>query len=144
VMEKTIKLLTNRLYKQKIEVITRTDDNLPRIHADPRQIEQVLVNLYLNAIDAMPNGGSLTIEAKKAPDGVTITVADTGFGIEAKDLSKIFQPFFTSKKRTGLGLGLPICERIIRNHGGNIEVASQAGRGTTFRVYLPLARETKP
>jgi chemotaxis methyl-accepting protein methylase/signal transduction histidine kinase len=144
VMEKTTKLLTNRFYKQNIEVITRIDDNLPRIHADSRQIEQVLVNLYLNAIDAMPQGGTLRVEGKKAPDGVSITVTDTGFGIEDNELAKIFQPFFTSKKRTGLGLGLPICERIIRNHGGNIEVASQAGRGTTFRVYLPSARETEP
>lgn len=138
VVEQAIKLLSNRLYKQKIEVITRIDDNLQRIHADSRQIEQVLVNLFLNAIDAMPGGGTLTIEAKRARDGVSIIVMDTGFGIEDKDLPKVFQPFFTSKKRSGLGLGLPICHRIIKNHGGSIEVASQAGQGSTFRVYLPL------
>jgi signal transduction histidine kinase len=110
------------------------------IHADARQIEQVLVNLYLNAIDAMPQGGTLTIEAKAtAPDGISIAITDTGLGIEDKDLPKVFQPFFTSKKRTGLGLGLPICDRIIKNHGGRIEVASKVGRGTTFQVYLPVA-----
>jgi two-component system NtrC family sensor kinase len=141
VVEKTMKLLSNRLYKQKIEVITRIDDNLPRIQADSRQIEQVLVNLYLNAIDAMPDGGRLTVEATKTRDGVSITVTDTGFGIEDKDLPKVLQPFFTSKKKSGLGLGLPICDRIIKNHGGSMEVASQAGHWTTFRVYLPLAQK---
>jgi len=80
-------------------VITRIDDNLQRIHVDSRQIEQVLVNLYLNAIDAMPGGGTLTIEAKRARDGVSITVADTGFGIEDKDLPKIFQPFLLRRRR---------------------------------------------
>jgi two-component system CheB/CheR fusion protein len=141
-IERTIKMLTNRLYKQNIEVITQIEENLPRIHADSRQIEQVLVNLYLNSIDAMPEGGRLTIEAKKAADGVSITVTDTGFGIEDTDLPKVFQPFFTSKKKSGLGLGLPICDRIIKNHGGRIEVASQPGQGTTFHVYLPLGRQT--
>jgi two-component system, chemotaxis family, CheB/CheR fusion protein len=141
-IEKTIEMLTNRFYKQKIEVITHLEDNLPRIHGDPRQIEQVFVNLYLNSIDAMPDGGRLTIEAKKAPDGISITVTDTGFGIEDADLQKVFQPFFTSKKKSGLGLGLPICDRIIKNHGGRIEVASQPGQGTTFRVYLPLGHQT--
>ncbi len=67
-----------------------------------------------------------------------ITVADTGFGIDANDLPKIFQPFFTAKKRSGLGLGLPICERIIKYHGGRIEVESSPEKGTTFRIYLPL------
>ena len=139
-IEKTVQMLTNRFYKQKIEVITRIEENLPRINADPRQIEQVLVNLYLNSSDAMPDGGKLTIETKNVSEEVSISVTDTGFGIEDNDLPKLFQPFFTSKKKRGLGLGLAICDRIIRNHGGRIEVASQVGRGTTFRIYLPLAR----
>jgi signal transduction histidine kinase len=67
-----------------------------------------------------------------------ISVADTGFGIEEKDLEKIFQPFFTAKKRRGIGLGLPLCQRITKNHGGRIEVESQPGKGTTFKIYLPL------
>ena len=69
-----------------------------------------------------------------------ITVSDTGFGIADADLPRIFQPFFTAKKRRGMGLGLPICERIINNHGGKIEVESQPGKGTTFNIYLPLQR----
>jgi PAS domain S-box-containing protein len=146
VIEKTIHLVSNHLYKQKIEAITEIEENLPDIHADAQQLEQVLVNLYLNAIDAMPEGGKLTVRANLKPsDGtsamVVVTVTDTGFGIEERDLPKIFQPFFTAKKKRGLGLGLPVCERIIRNHGGRIEVESRPGEGTTFRFYLPQGRQ---
>jgi signal transduction histidine kinase len=69
-----------------------------------------------------------------------ITVADTGIGIDAGDLAKIFHPFFTAKKKSGLGLGLPVCDRIVKNHGGRIDVESKAGQGTTFRIYLPIGR----
>jgi signal transduction histidine kinase len=101
------------------------------------------VNLYLNAVDAMPIGGSLKVEAKQDKTAATeptivISVADTGFGIDDRDLPKIFLPFFSAKKRKGLGLGLPICERIIKNHGGRIEVESRSGKGTTFRIFLPV------
>jgi two-component system, NtrC family, sensor kinase len=111
------------------------------------QLEQVLVNLYLNAIDAMPEGGKLIVEAgMERTDGmppmVVITVADTGFGIAATDLAKIFQPFFTAKKKRGMGLGLPICQRIVKNHDGRIEVESQSGRGTSFKIHLPLEHNT--
>jgi signal transduction histidine kinase len=71
---------------------------------------------------------------------VALTVADTGFGIDEGDLSKIFLPFFTAKKTKGLGLGLPICERIIKNHSGKIEVESQSGKGTTFKIHLPIGK----
>jgi signal transduction histidine kinase len=72
---------------------------------------------------------------------IVLSVTDTGFGIEQQDLAKIFQPFFTAKKRRGLGLGLPICNRIIKNHGGKIEVDSQPDKGTTFKICLPLQHE---
>ena len=131
-IEKTLQLVENRLYKQKVTAEKKLDPDLPRIQADSQQLEQVLVNLYLNAIDAMPEGGKLIVEATMAQsDGpapmVVITVADTGFGIAETDLAKIFQPFFTAKKRRGMGLGLPICQRIVKNHGGRIEVKSRAG-----------------
>ena len=138
--------MANHLYKQKIETITQVEENLPKIYADPQELEQVLVNLYFNAIDAMPDGGALTVAAKTSLDRfrstaqVAISVSDTGFGISPEDLPKIFLPFFTAKKKHGLGLGLPICDRIIKNHGGRIKVESQPGQGTTFEIYLPVAQ----
>ena len=141
-IEKTLQLMENRLYKQKVEVEKNLEPDMPRIQADSPQLEQVLVNLYLNAIDAMPDGGKLIVKARiMQPEGgssmAVITVADTGFGIAETDLPKIFQPFFTAKKRRGMGLGLPICQRIVKNHGGHIEVESEPGNGTTFKIYLP-------
>jgi signal transduction histidine kinase len=136
-------MVENHLYKQKIEAVTTIDPSLPRIHADSQQLAQVLVNLFLNAIDAMPNGGKLTVAAQIAthdhtPPALVVSVADSGIGIEKDFLPKIFQPFYTAKKRRGLGLGLPICERIVNNHGGSIEVKSRHGEGTTFTIYLPI------
>jgi PAS domain S-box-containing protein len=144
-VKKTLTLVTHHLYKQKIDADILVDQHLPPIYADSQQLEQVLVNLYLNAIDAMPEGGKLIIRASLKPvDGsgpmVLITVKDTGYGIEEKDLTRIFQPFFSAKKGRGMGLGLSISERIIRNHGGKINVDSQPGQGTTFRLYLPADR----
>ena len=142
-IDKTLNMVTNRLYKQKIETSVLVDNELPLISADPQQLEQVLVNLFLNAIDAMPNGGSLTVAAAlRSADGdvpaVAIAVTDDGAGIDENDLSKIFQPFFSAKKGKGIGLGLSICDRIIQNHGGRIVVESQPGKGTSFKIHLPL------
>jgi len=95
----------------------------------------------------MPNGGRLTVaaelDAEGAPPALVLSVADNGIGMEKDLLPKIFQPFYTAKKRRGLGLGLPICERIIANHGGRIEVKSRHGEGTTFTLYLPLEQRAK-
>jgi PAS domain S-box-containing protein len=142
IIQKTLNLMANHMYKQKIELRLKVDDNLPKIDADAQQLEQVLINMYLNAIDAMPQGGRLTVEAKLSGNGAApsliVTVADTGFGIEKETAAKIFLPFFTAKKTKGLGLGLPICERIIKNHGGRIVFHSEPANGTTFEIYLPL------
>ena len=136
---KSLQLIANRLNKQKVECVTEIEPDLPQVEADPRQIEQVLLNLYLNAIDAMPDGGQLTVYVRYDGEAtLTITVSDTGIGISADDLPKIFQPFFSAKKKSGLGLGLPICGRILANHGGDIQVESRPGAGTTFRVSLPV------
>ena len=123
------------------------EDRLPPIHADAQQLQQVVLNLCLNAVDAMPNGGTLTVGASfDGANQVTVTVADTGIGIDAEILPRIFQPFFTSKKRRGLGLGLPICDRIVKSHSGKIDVSSAPGRGTIFKIGLPLqpCAEDKP
>jgi len=132
-------LVQPRASTSKIETYAKFNGELPQIYADPQQLQQVLLNLSLNAVDAMPKGGILTIAAKHdAPDRLTITVADTGIGIDADVLPRIFQPFFTSKKRRGLGLGLPICDRIVKAHSGRIEVESVPGKGTTFTIRLPI------
>jgi two-component system NtrC family sensor kinase len=146
VIEKTVHLVENRLYQQKIELSLEIARELPLVQADAQQVEQVLINIYLNGVDAMPHGGKLTVGAKLSPHTngdqplVILSVADTGFGIEEENQEKIFLPFFTAKKTKGLGLGLPICERIIKNHGGRIDFSSVPGQGTTFRIYLPLSR----
>jgi PAS domain S-box-containing protein len=140
---KTLEKVSNHLQKQNVEVIEKAAADLPALYADPRQLQQVLVNLCLNSLDAMPGGGKLTVGAHlNGSDHITVTVADTGFGIDAKSLPKIFQPFFTANKRRGLGLGLAICDRIVKAHGGRIEVESRVGQGTTFRIQLPLKQRT--
>ena len=139
VIAKTLEMISTRLYKQNVEAIKEIASDLPRIYADPQQLQQVLVNLSLNAMDAMPTGGKLIFRANQnSPGQLTIAVADTGFGIDAATLAKIFQPFFTAKKWRGMGLGLPICARIIKSHGGRIDVESEPGQGTTFTIHLPL------
>ena len=139
-IDKTLELVETHCYKQKVEVVKDADPVLPPIYADSQQLTQVMVNLYLNAIDAMPDGGKLSVSARVADPShraLIISVTDTGMGIEKSEMGKIFQPFYTAKKRRGLGLGLPICERIIKNHGGEIKVQSRPGLGTTFEIHLP-------
>jgi two-component system NtrC family sensor kinase len=141
VIKKTLEMISSRLFKQKVEAISQISAHLPRIHADPQQLQQVLTNLCLNALDAMPEGGKLTVAAQfELPNALTIAVTDTGFGVEPEMLKKIFQPFFTAKKRKGLGLGLPVCERIIKAHGGTIRAQSTPGKGATFKIVLPSNR----
>lgn len=139
IVDKTLEMISTRLHKQNVQAVKAVAAELPRINADPQQLQQVLVNLCLNAVDAMPAGGQLTFRAKlNSSSRITLAVTDTGFGIDADTLPKIFQPFFTAKKWRGMGLGLPICERIIKSHGGQIDVESQPGQGTTFTIHLPL------
>jgi PAS domain S-box-containing protein len=135
---KTMEKISKRLEQQKVLLLENAAEDLPRLYADSRQLQQVLVNLCLNALDAMPEGGNLTVGAQRSGSEIVVTVADTGFGIEPANLGKIFQPFFTAKKRRGLGLGLPICVRIVKAHGGRIDVESEVGKGTIFKVILPI------
>jgi two-component system, NtrC family, sensor kinase len=112
---------------------------LPVLPADQKQLEQVLLNLINNSLDAMPNGGRLLIETAMSFDQkIVIRVSDTGQGIEPSHLEKLFQPMFTTKDiGQGTGLGLTICQAIIKEHGGEIEVESTVGEGTTFSIVLP-------
>ena len=110
------------------------------VMGDDSELREVLVNMVFNAIDAMPEGGTLSLMTRTAGDSVVIKVVDTGVGMYPEVRSRIFDPFFTTKGKAGLGLGLAVSFGIIRRHGGNIEVDSQYGKGTEFRITLPLAK----
>ena len=139
IIVRTMNLVQPHAMKNRVETVTEIEAGLPQMYADPQQLQQILLNLSLNAVDAMPKGGTLTVGAAlDAADGIIITMADTGIGMDSDVLPRIFQPFFTSKKRRGLGLGLPICDRIVKAHGGKISVESRPGQGTTFKIQLPL------
>ncbi len=154
IARKSMDFLAIPLQKHGVQPIVVFQENLPWVWADPHQLEQVLVNLILNAVDAMPQGGELTLQAtfraaahrqKEGEDPpeikeVQISVTDTGHGISPLDLSRIFRPFYTTKSRKGMGLGLSICERIVRAHGGRISVESGPLWGATFTIYFPVER----
>jgi signal transduction histidine kinase len=107
-----------------------------RLQADPQQMEQVFFNLLHNAIQAMEEGGTLTVTTQSGSAGISIAFRDTGHGVTPENLERIFQPFFTTKHR-GSGLGLPIVKKIVAAHGGSIEIASVVGQGTEATLYLP-------
>jgi len=142
VVEKTLELLRPELDNRGLSVKTRLAHQMPAVPMDPTQMQQVLVNLVKNAMHAMTRGGSLTLQTGESGDGVWMSVADTGGGIPQEQINRIFEPFFTTKK-AGTGLGLMIVQRIVRAHGGRIELESHVGRGTTFRIRLPL-HERRP
>ncbi|HSH93827.1 MAG TPA: ATP-binding protein [Roseimicrobium sp.] len=137
VVHATVELLRPELENRGLIVKEKTARGLPLVPLDPAQIKQVLVNLVKNAMHAMTRGGELTLQTGYGQDSVWVTVADNGAGIPPETLSRIFEPFFTTKKK-GSGLGLMIVQRIVREHGGRVELESQVGRGTTFRIWLPL------
>jgi len=142
VVLKTLDLLEPELEARGLHVKTRLARHLPLTPLDASQIQQVLVNLIRNAMQAMIKDGTLTLQTGESSEGVWVSVADTGGGIPSDQLNRIFEPFYTTKKK-GSGLGLMIVQRIIRAHSGRIELESQVGRGTTFRIWLPL-HEKKP
>jgi two-component system, sporulation sensor kinase E len=142
VVEKTLDLLRPELDNRGLEVKTKFAAQLPKSPIDANQIQQALVNLVKNAMQAMTKGGTLTLQTGEGSDGVWVSVADTGGGIPQEQVARIFEPFYTTKKK-GSGLGLMIVQRIVRAHGGRIDLDSQIGRGTTFRIWLPL-HEPKP
>jgi len=142
VVEKTLELLQPELENRGLTVQTKLARQLTETPIDATQMQQVLVNLVKNAMHAMSKGGTLTLQTGEGADGVWVSVSDTGGGIPPEQINRIFEPFFTTKKR-GTGLGLMIVQRIVRAHGGRIELESHVNRGTTFRIWLPL-HEKKP
>jgi two-component system NtrC family sensor kinase len=139
-LEASVKLVGNELALAGVEVELDVPVDLPRVNGNPRNLEQVFLNLFLNAMEAMPDGGTLGIRATHADGSVRVAVRDTGSGISPEHLDKIFEPFFTTKEAgEGTGLGLSVSYSIVEKHGGRLEVESQAGQGTTFTVTLPAA-----
>ncbi|MBI4639620.1 MAG: GHKL domain-containing protein, partial [Candidatus Tectomicrobia bacterium] len=131
---------------RKVKIETDFRESLP-ISADHKKLKQVFLNFFKNALEAMPEGGRLSVKTRLASgdfsekkSGMTIQISDTGVGIAQEEIDFIFRPFYSTKKG-GTGLGLSFCQRIIEEHGGEITVDSQIGRGTTFTILLPLKRE---
>ncbi len=143
-LEHTLFLLRHQADMGAVKVETDLQINLPDINADANQMKQVFLNIIHNAIHAMPDGGTLTISARKSltaePRDLEISFADTGIGMDAAAMSRIFDPFYTTKRvGEGTGLGLSVSQRIIAEHGGEIRVASNPGEGSTFTVVMPAA-----
>lgn len=137
VVRETIELLRPEIDNRGIVLQEKLARQIPDARMDPIQIQQALVNLIRNALQAMTKGGILRLQTGQSSENVWVTVADTGSGIPADQVKRIFEPFYTTKKK-GSGLGLMIVQRIMRDHGGGIELESRLGEGATFRLWLPL------
>ncbi len=141
VIEEGLYFLEARCARTGTRIVRELAPALPEIEADAAQLKQVLVNLVVNALQAMPEGGTLTVGTRAADAAVVLWVADTGTGIPDEIMGKIFLPFFSTKDVTeGTGLGLSVVHGIITSHGGSIDVQSQPGQGTRFEIRLPVAR----
>ena len=139
ILEKVLAVIGDRVTMTDIRIETKVPKDLPRVMVDPLQIEQVIMNLLVNASHAMPDGGRISIAAQARENYVEIRVVDTGQGISRENLNKIFDPFFTTKKEgEGTGLGLAICNSIIEHNGGMLKVHSDGKTGTTFTMTLPV------
>jgi signal transduction histidine kinase len=137
VIEQVLSMVGHQAQLQNVEVVKEFSPSLPKVMADFDQLQQIFTNLILNAIQAMPDGGRLTIRSSAVDGEVRIDVQDTGCGISKEDMGKLFTPFFTTKaKGKGVGLGLAVAHGIIERHKGRIKVQSEVGKGTTFSVYL--------
>jgi two-component system NtrC family sensor kinase len=144
ILRSSANLVSHQKRGDQIKIELDIGDDLPLINADGGQLQQSVIALATNAIDAMPDGGTLTFRAFAEPRRVAIEVEDTGVGIPTEDLPKVFEPFFTTKEvGKGTGLGLAVCYGIITDHGGRLGVRSNVGKGTTFTIYLPLAQKSE-
>ena len=130
-----VKLFDAQLSQARIERRLELDPALPQVHADPEQMARVLHNLILNAIDAMPQGGVLSVKTAAGASGARLEVSDTGQGLKPEECARLFTPYYTTKTH-GTGLGLAIVQSVISDHKGRISVESQPGKGTTFRIEL--------
>ncbi|TET67874.1 MAG: PAS domain-containing sensor histidine kinase, partial [Candidatus Zixiibacteriota bacterium] len=155
-VEDVLKLIGRTLDKS-IEIATELQEKLPSVEGDPGQLEQAILNMCVNAAEAMPGGGKLQLETRVVAlgeefarkylgsdpgDYVLLSVSDTGIGMDSETLSRMFEPFFTTKEvGKGTGLGLSTVYGIVKNHGGYVDVRSQPGKGSTFDIYLPVSKK---
>jgi len=138
----TARLAGNELTLAGVDLELELGDDLPQVMGNPRNLQQVFLNLILNAIQAMPDGGRIMVRGAVENDLVRVDISDNGCGIPRERLDKVFDPFFTTKETgEGTGLGLSVSYGIVEKHGGRITVESELGEGTTFSVYLPVARD---
>jgi two-component system, NtrC family, sensor histidine kinase HydH len=142
IIQKAISVIAANRLAENITIVRELGEDIPEVEIDEQQIIQVILNIALNAIESMPQGGRLTFRTSKIEtstgEALGITIRDTGSGISQKEIKNIFKPFFTTKER-GAGLGLAICQRIIKEHGGNIAVKSIPSKGSVFFIRLNKA-----
>jgi PAS domain S-box-containing protein len=136
-IDKTLSSLT---VPENVKVSIAIEKDFPKLTLDPTLMQRVFSNLITNAVQAMPDGGKLTIRASKKEETTLISIEDTGEGISDENLSKLFTPLFTTKAK-GQGFGLPVCKRMVEAHDGNITVESKVGKGSTFTIKIPLRKE---
>lgn len=141
-INETLSLIEYQPSMRKVNIKRQANKELAHVEADPLQLKQVFLNIILNAVQAMPEGGELKIATDNNDNGIEVKISDTGTGIPEEGQQKIFQPFYTTKK-DGTGLGLSISYGIIKEHGGEIFVESRAGMGATFRIFLPLHHKSQ-
>lgn len=138
ILENLLSFLSTEIRDRKVELITDFDENIPLLMLDEDQLNRALMNVLKNSIEAMPDGGRLIVSTRLKGDAAVINISDSGTGIERREWDKIFLPFYSTKKN-GTGLGLPLAEQIIREHGGSISLTSIVGKGTTFTISLPVS-----
>lgn len=137
-LKETLSLLRNEIENKSIMIELHCPDKLPDIQADPGQLKQAFFNIVKNAFQSMPDGGQLKVDCSSSDKYISVSFIDTGTGIKPEDMSRIFEPYHTTKEE-GSGLGLMIVQRIIQEHGGQIEIASKENEGSCFTIRLPLA-----
>ncbi len=142
-LETSIQALSEIIVQNGVRITWQCEDNLPTLQADPARFGQVVRNLVVNAIQSMPQGGNITICTRATDDArIALSIIDEGVGIDSKNRERIFQPFVTTRTR-GTGLGLPIVQKIVDQHGGNIIVESTQGKGSNFTIVMPFVQSTR-
>jgi len=136
-IRRVVQSLQEEFERRNVRVEMNLSRDIPVTRVDVVQIDQAVTNLIVNAMEAMPDGGTVGISTARDGDYIEIAVSDTGCGVQAEHYDRLFSPFFTTKV-TGTGLGLPVVAQVVENHHGSVRFDSDAGRGTTFRVRLPL------